>query len=111
MRGDGQNQDARDLVERLRADRPAGYESWINGDAARMIDLNTRLQAGLPLAVLIVVLAMTILLFLMTGSVVVSAQGDCDERAVARRDIRCAGGHIPVGLVLRPARHPRPSAD
>ena len=69
VHGDGQNQDARDLVERLRADRPAGYESWINGDAARMIDL-IRLQAGLPLAALIVVLAMTILLFLMTGSVV-----------------------------------------
>ena len=71
VNGDGQNQDARDLVERLRADRPVGYESWINGDAARMIDLNNRLQAGLPLAVLIVILAMTILLFMMTGSVVI----------------------------------------
>ena len=52
--------------------RPAGrLRSWINGDVARMIDLNTRLQAGLPLAVLIVILAMTILLFMMTGSVVI----------------------------------------
>ena len=36
-----------------------------------------------------------VLLFLMTGSVVVPAQGDRDERPVARRDVRRAGVGVP----------------
>ncbi len=71
VRGDGQDQAAKDLVGRLRADRPANFQSWVNGDAARMIDLTSRLESGLPLAVTIVVLAMMILLFLMTGSILI----------------------------------------
>ncbi|WP_420123779.1 MMPL family transporter [Nakamurella sp.] len=70
-RGDGQGAGAQALVDRLRQDRPAGYESWVTGDAARLMDLQDELAAGLPLAVTIVVLSMLVVLFLMTGSVVV----------------------------------------
>jgi len=55
----------------MRADRPVGYESWVTGDAAVLIDLDDRLISGLPLAIVITVLAMIILLYLMSGSVVI----------------------------------------
>jgi RND superfamily putative drug exporter len=71
VHGDGQGAGAQALVERMRQDRPAGYESWVTGDAARLMDLQDRLADGLPLAVTIVVLAMLVVLFLMTGSIVV----------------------------------------
>ncbi|GHJ48842.1 putative membrane protein [Catellatospora sp. TT07R-123] len=67
----GQGPEAQALVKRIRADRPAGVESWVTGDAATLIDLNERLKSGLPLGVAITVLAMIILLFLMTGSLVI----------------------------------------
>ena len=71
VNGDGQGAQAQALVDRLRQDRPVGYESWVTGDAARLMDLQDRLAAGLPLAVLVVIAAMMIVLFLMTGSIVV----------------------------------------
>ncbi|GAA2383160.1 putative membrane protein [Catellatospora methionotrophica] len=71
VHGDGQGQQAQDLVERLRADRPSGVESWVTGDAATLMDLNDRLRSGLPLAVIITVLVMIVLLFLMTGSLII----------------------------------------
>jgi RND superfamily putative drug exporter len=74
VRGDGQGAGAQALVDRLRQDRPAGYESWVTGDAARLMDLQDRLIDGLPLAAAIVVLSMLIVLFLMTGSVVVGVK-------------------------------------
>ena len=74
VHGDGQGAGAQALVDRLRQDRPAGYESWVTGDAARLMDLQDRLIDGLPLAAAIVVLSMLIVLFLMTGSVVVGVK-------------------------------------
>ncbi|WP_034263757.1 MMPL family transporter [Actinospica robiniae] len=71
VKGDDQTAAARALVERLRADRPAGVQSWVAGDAANLIDLNDRLESGLPLAAGITVLAMVILLFLMSGSLII----------------------------------------
>jgi RND superfamily putative drug exporter len=71
VRGDGQGSAAQDLVLRLRADRPSGYESWVSGDAAVLMDLEDRLRSGLPLAISITVLAMLVLLFAMTGSLIV----------------------------------------
>jgi RND superfamily putative drug exporter len=71
VRGDGQGSAAQDLAKRLRADRPSGYESWVSGDAAVLMDLADRLRSGLPLAIGITVLAMMVLLFAMTGSLVV----------------------------------------
>ncbi len=74
VNGDNQSDSARALVERMRADRPAGVDSWVTGDAAALVDLRAQLADGLPYAVSVVVVAMFVLLFLMTGSVVVPAK-------------------------------------
>ncbi|MEU5941849.1 MMPL family transporter [Micromonospora sp. NPDC047548] len=71
VRGDSQSAQAQDLVERIRADRPAGVQSWVIGDAAVLLDLNQRIRDGLPAALLTVTVAMLLLLFLMTGSLVI----------------------------------------
>jgi putative drug exporter of the RND superfamily len=69
--GEAQGPRARDLVHRLRADRPPGSQSWVTGDVARLIDLMALIEDGLPLALGVTALAMLMLLFLMTGSLVV----------------------------------------
>jgi putative drug exporter of the RND superfamily len=71
LHGDGQDELARGLVHRLRDDRPPGVRSWVTGDAAFLVDLVAVIERGLPLAVGTTVLAMAVLLFLMTGSIVV----------------------------------------
>ncbi|MEV4016582.1 MMPL family transporter [Nonomuraea angiospora] len=69
-RASSQSQAAQDLVERIRADRPPG-ESWVAGEAAVLIDLTGETAADLPVAVLIMVVSVFLLLFLMTGSLLV----------------------------------------
>jgi RND superfamily putative drug exporter len=71
LTGDGQGPAARDLVERMRADRPVGGPSWVTGRAALLVDLLGIIGAGLPGALAVTLLAMIALLFAMTGSVVV----------------------------------------
>jgi putative drug exporter of the RND superfamily len=71
VRGDSQSAEAQQLVEQIRADRPAGVRSWVTGDAAVLLDLNQKIRAGLPAALLTVAVAMLALLFLMTGSLVI----------------------------------------
>src|SRR5439155_2205044 len=66
--GDSQSTAAQDLVRRMRAERPAGVQSWITGDAAVLTDLLTLIRRGLPAAITVTLLAMVILLFAMTGS-------------------------------------------
>jgi RND superfamily putative drug exporter len=61
---------ARSLVRELRAHRPVGG-SMVTGDAAYTADSLARVRSGLPLALGIVVLASFLLLFLLTGSLVV----------------------------------------
>jgi putative drug exporter of the RND superfamily len=69
--GDPEGADARALVGRVRADRPGGGQSWVTGDAAVLTDLLGLIGSRLPWAIGITVLAMTVLLFAMTGSLVV----------------------------------------
>jgi RND superfamily putative drug exporter len=69
--GDPNGAQARALVGLLRADRPAGVPSWVTGTGAQFADALDQLDRDLPLAVGVSVLAMLILLFLMTGSVVI----------------------------------------
>jgi RND superfamily putative drug exporter len=69
--GEPQGAPARDLVWRMRADRPDASQSWVTGEAATLADLIILIQDGLPLALGITTLAMLALLFLMTGSLVV----------------------------------------
>lgn len=71
VHGDPQSQAAMALVSRVRADRPAGGQSWVTGEAAVLSDLDKQVVAGLPLAIVVSLAAMIVLLFLMTGSLVV----------------------------------------
>lgn len=61
---------ARDVVNALRADRP-GFPTWVVGQAAGAIDFGRQLAATAPLAIGLVVAATFVLLFLMTGSVLI----------------------------------------
>lgn len=67
---DNQAPAALDLVRELRAQDP-GFENWVGGSGAQMIDFTDALIDGAPLAIAMVVAAVMILLFLMTGSIVV----------------------------------------
>jgi len=71
VHGDGQSAAARDLVERMRAAKPPGVESWVIGEAAAVADIETKIVQGLPIALSVIAVAMFLLLFLMTGSLVV----------------------------------------
>lgn len=61
---------ARGLVRELRAHRPPGG-SLVTGDAAYTADSLARVRTDLPLALGIIVLAAFVLMFLLTGSLVV----------------------------------------
>ncbi len=58
------------VVTDIRADQPA-FDSWVTGTDARTVDLTDSLLRGVPLAALIVCLGTVVLLFLMTGSLIV----------------------------------------
>ena len=59
-----------DVVREIRADRP-GFDNWVGGSDAASVDYTDSLLRGAPWAALIIVVATFILLFLMTGSVVI----------------------------------------
>lgn len=59
-----------DVVKDLRSYDP-GYQTYVGGAAASQYDFTTSLLNGAPFALLIVAVAVMILLFLMTGSVIV----------------------------------------
>ncbi|HET7477358.1 MAG TPA: MMPL family transporter [Dermatophilaceae bacterium] len=61
---------ARDLVTRLREDRPA-FPTWVTGAAAGLADFNASARQRAPYAVALVALATLVLLYLMTGSIVI----------------------------------------
>jgi RND superfamily putative drug exporter len=68
--GSSQGGVARRVVASIRDTRP-GFEIEVGGVAAELVDLKGTLTARLPFAGLVVVIATLVLLFLMTGSVVV----------------------------------------
>ena len=61
---------AQNLVQELRADRPA-FRTWVTGQEAFLTDFKANLVQRLPYALAIIGLATFILLFLMTGSVLI----------------------------------------
>jgi RND superfamily putative drug exporter len=69
--GQGQGPDAQSLVRQIKDSRPPGGQSWVMGDAAVLLDLTEKVKEGLPLMILVMLLSMLVLLFLMTGSVIV----------------------------------------
>ncbi|TMQ97405.1 MMPL family transporter [Actinomadura soli] len=68
--GDPQGTAARDLVRTLRADRP-GFRTWVTGSAAVLEDNMHEIRRALPWAAGCVTIAMFVLLFGMTGSLLV----------------------------------------
>jgi RND superfamily putative drug exporter len=66
----GQSPHAQQLIRDLRADRPP-YPSQITGTLAFLVDFEHQVMAGLPWAAGLIALATFVLLFLMTGSVLV----------------------------------------
>ena len=65
-----QSQSAQALVRDLRAHRPP-YTTFVTGEAAFLVDFKHTIGQGLPWALLIVCGTTLLLLFLMTGSVVI----------------------------------------
>jgi putative drug exporter of the RND superfamily len=68
--GPAQGDVAQQLVADLRADRP-GFDTWVTGEAAFLVDFTDQIADRLPLALAVIGLATFVLLFLMTGSVLV----------------------------------------
>jgi RND superfamily putative drug exporter len=68
--GTSQGREASALVAKLR-DSASAFDKEVGGIAAELIDIEDRLRERLPLAGLLVVVATLLLLFLMTGSVIV----------------------------------------
>ncbi|MGD9704533.1 MAG: MMPL family transporter [Acidimicrobiia bacterium] len=68
--GTSQGPEATALAERIRNDRPP-FEIQVGGPAAELVDVKAKLGARLPLAAAVVCLATLVLLFLMTGSIIV----------------------------------------
>jgi putative drug exporter of the RND superfamily len=68
--GTSQGTRATALVAQLRAEPPA-FDTQVGGAAAELADVKDKLSARLPVAGAMVVLATLVLLFLMTGSLVV----------------------------------------
>ena len=71
--GTRQGDAALDLVRALRDDRPSS-DALVTGSAAFLLDFNTSLADRLPWAGLLIATATFVLLFLMTGSVLVPAK-------------------------------------
>jgi putative drug exporter of the RND superfamily len=67
---DAAGEEATAAVKEVRALDP-GYDTFVTGQAATQLDFNDSLVEGLPVAGAVVVLAIFVLLFLMTGSVLV----------------------------------------
>jgi putative drug exporter of the RND superfamily len=68
--GTSQGREATALVAQLRGARPA-FDTEVGGIAAELVDIKDRLGQRIPWAALLVVAATLVLLFLMTGSIIV----------------------------------------
>jgi RND superfamily putative drug exporter len=68
--GDGQGDTAQRIVHELRDHRPA-FSTLVTGRAAFLIDFEQRISSRLPYALALIALTTFVLLFLMTGSVLV----------------------------------------
>jgi RND superfamily putative drug exporter len=59
------------VVQEIRDVRPAEPQTWVTGPAAVLVDFQDQLVHDVPIALLFVVVATLVLLFLLTGSVLV----------------------------------------
>jgi RND superfamily putative drug exporter len=60
-----------DVVTGIRDIRPESPETWVTGPAAILVDFTEQLATDIPVALLFIVVATLVLLFLLTGSVLV----------------------------------------
>jgi RND superfamily putative drug exporter len=60
-----------DVVTGIRDIRPDSPETWVTGPAAILVDFTEQLAQDIPIALLFIVVATLVLLFLLTGSVLV----------------------------------------
>jgi uncharacterized membrane protein YdfJ with MMPL/SSD domain len=58
------------VVGEIRADPPA-FDHWVTGRDARAVDFSRSLEGGIPAATLVIAFGTVLLLFLMTGSLVI----------------------------------------
>jgi RND superfamily putative drug exporter len=58
------------VVRAIRADPPS-FDHWVTGADARTVDFQGALQGGIPWAIAVIALGTVLLLFLMTGSLVI----------------------------------------
>ncbi|MGA7689929.1 MAG: MMPL family transporter [Jiangellales bacterium] len=68
--GDAQGGEARTVVDGIRGD-PAEFETWVTGRAAALVDFVATIAAQAPIALAWLALATFVLLFLLTGSVLI----------------------------------------
>jgi RND superfamily putative drug exporter len=68
---DPEGPQARDAVTKIRQVQPTDYQVYVTGPAARLVDFEDKLAKGGPWAGVIIALAVLVLLFLFTGSVLV----------------------------------------
>jgi putative drug exporter of the RND superfamily len=68
--GDAQGSEARGVVDAIRAD-PPDFEMWVTGRAAALVDFVATIAAQAPVALAWLALATFVLLFLLTGSVLI----------------------------------------
>ena len=68
--GSTQGAVAQHLVSQLRADRPQ-FRTWVTGPAAALIDFKEQITSRMLWAIALITLATFVLLFLMTGSVLI----------------------------------------
>lgn len=100
---DGQGSQARDLVMRLRAERPDDLAVSVTGDAAGLLDHSARLRARLPAAAAVVLLVVLGVLLATTRSLLLACS------AVLAAGLSLAAG---LGLLVLTAQegHLLPSA-
>jgi uncharacterized membrane protein YdfJ with MMPL/SSD domain len=58
------------VVRAMRADAP-DFEHWVTGADARTVDFSESLVSGIPIAALVIAFGTVLLLFLMTGSLII----------------------------------------
>ncbi|WP_422933365.1 MMPL family transporter [Sinomonas sp. P47F7] len=68
--GTTQGEPAQQLVRALRADRPS-FTTYVTGEAASLVDFSDQIANRMPYAIAIIAVSTFLLLFLMTGSVLV----------------------------------------
>ncbi len=97
--GEPQGEEQQRVVRALRADR-GGLDTLVTGSAAFRVDFTGEVARKLPWGLALIGVGTLVLLFLMTGSLLVPVKA-LVMNAVAGGDLRCAGVGVPGGAPVR----------